>query len=91
MTSPYRCGPGWMPEWMRRLLSIRFNSACAAHDSAYQAGLVSKRESDRKFLSNMIGLAGWNPFWYLMAYVYHWAALTFGGSRYTSSREDESA
>jgi hypothetical protein len=80
-----------MPEWLRRILSVRFNPACSAHDSAYGAGLMTQEEADRKFLKDMKELAGWNPFWYLMAYLYYFAARSpFGRSRYASS-EDEGA
>jgi len=90
MESQYRCGPGWFPEWMRRILSVRFNLACAAHDSAYAAGVDSREAIDRKFLSNMLELAGWNPFWILMAYLYFAVALAFGRGQYRGAPDDHS-
>jgi len=74
-----------MPEWMRRVLSCKFNSACAAHDSAYSAGLMSREEIDRKFLKDMLILAGPNPFCVLMAYAYYLMARIGGKSRYQRS------
>ena len=84
MASKYRCGPGWFPEWLRRILSVRFNLACAAHDIAYEKDGLSKKEADQQFLSNMLELAGRSPFWILMAYVYYAVARAFGHLRYGS-------
>lgn len=87
--SPYRCGPGFFPEWVRAILSVRFNPACAAHDNSYEAGLRSREEIDEQFLDDMLVLAGWNPFWILVAYAYYAAARIGGGSRYDSYRDGE--
>ena len=88
--SKYRCGPGFFPEWLRRILSVRFNLACAAHDASYEAGGAPKEAIDRKFLSNMLQLAGWNPFWIMMVYVYYAVARLFGRCRYQERSDDHS-
>lgn len=87
MVSDARCGPGWFPEWLRRVLSTRFNLACAVHDDAYGVGALPREEIDKKFLENMLELAGWNPFWILTAYLYYAVARVFGPLRYGGSSD----
>ena len=82
MRSPCRCGPGCFPEWLRRILSVRFNSACRDHDDAYGDAVLPQKVIDKKFLADMLRLAGWNPFWILVAYFYYAVARIFGHWRY---------
>lgn len=51
------CGPGWFPKWLKRVLSKRFNGACAVHDYEYRLQEIGKWESDEKFLDAMIQMS----------------------------------
>lgn len=82
MTSPHRCGPGWMPEALRRVLSVRFNPACAQHDRDYQSGEGGRAEADARFLDHMLELADGSWWWRFLAHAYYRAARLFGASRW---------
>lgn len=56
----YHCGAWWVPKFIRRLLSIKFNESCLIHDLDYENEQISRKESDKKFLLNMIEQANGN-------------------------------
>lgn len=87
--SPHRCGPGFFPEWVRRVLSIPFNESCAAHDEAYEEGVWPQEDIDSQFLEDMLSQAGRNPFLWLLAHAYYLMARLGGHLRYQSYRDGE--
>lgn len=81
----YYCGAWWMPEWLQKILSYRFNASCKIHDLDYEAldedgkHIFSKLEADARFLSHMIRQASGSFFWEHVAWVYYRTARLFGG------------
>jgi len=53
----YHCGPFWMPEFVQRLLSCPFNTACELHDMMYKSKYVSQQEADIIFLEECLKIA----------------------------------
>jgi hypothetical protein len=69
----------WLPDWIKRILSYKFNASCRVHDLDYRApAKYTQYEADRRFLDNMLKQAGWNPFWIMMAYAYYWMTRLMG-------------
>ena len=48
------CGPYWMPKFMRKWLSGKFNASCRLHDIHYEKMNYSRREADQIFLKNCL-------------------------------------
>lgn len=76
----YYCGPSWryFPDWLRRILSYKFNESCKIHDQDYSSGKLTKEEADQKFLENMLKQAEGSSFWTSMAHAYYRATKMFG-------------
>lgn len=76
--SKSRCGPNWMPEWLRRIGSCKFNASCRVHDMDYATHKYSRDEADERFLQNMLKQADGSIFWSGIAYLYYWLARFAG-------------
>lgn len=50
----YYCGATWVPTWIRRILSFRFNASCKIHDLDYTTTRFDREEADTRFLLHMI-------------------------------------
>ena len=66
----YYCGPQWLPEWMRKIASTKFNASCKIHDLDYASQKFTRYESDMRFLTNMMKQANDSLFWEIMAMIY---------------------
>ena len=53
----YHCGPFWFPDFIKKPLSERFDSACETHDKDYELQIKSKKQADEDLLNNMLKLA----------------------------------
>lgn len=73
----YHCGPYWMPQCLKRILSFRFNYACSIHDIDYREQDKSREECDKEFLMNMLhdskGILG-----YLFAVIFFYFVRKYG-------------
>lgn len=69
--SKYYCGSVWIPGWIRRILSIRFNASCKIHDLDYESTRFDREETDTRFLLHMIRQCKGNIFWEIIATFYY--------------------
>ena len=67
----FYCGPWWMPRWLRRILSFKFNASCKVHDLDYASREFSRIEADDRFLLHMIRQAKSSLFWEIYAMSYY--------------------
>lgn len=72
------CGPYWMPSWLRKLLSSKFNASCKIHDLDYTSSKFTQKEADVRFLIHMIRQAKTSKFWRFIATLYY-LAVRIGG------------
>ena len=81
MDEKYCCGPDYLPDWLRKYLSKKFDIACLWHDYHYETKEKSRRESDDYFLEQMISLSKtrWDR---IIAYTFYYICRLFGWSRY---------
>jgi len=54
MEKKYYCGALWVPRWIRKILSIKFNASCKIHDLDYSSTRFDREEADTRFLLHMI-------------------------------------
>lgn len=73
----YHCGPFWFPEWLKRILSKKFNDACAYHDEQYEKQNLPKDYIDDVWLGMMIDRSGtkWDL---VVAYTFFSIMVIFG-------------
>jgi len=77
MSKRYHCGVNrFMPKWVRRILSYKFNEACFVHDVDHNSGMDMKL-ADRRFYEHMQEIAGTNPFLQAQALAYYTAVRIF--------------
>lgn len=74
----YHCGPWWLPRWIRRVLSVRFNASCKIHDLDYEASRFDREEADTRFLLHMIRQSRHSLGWEIMATVFYLAVRVVG-------------
>ena len=72
------CGPWYMPRFMRRFLSTRFNASCRLHDLDYHKKVMTRKEADDRFLAHMLRQADGKLVGIVSAYVYY-AMVRMGG------------
>jgi hypothetical protein len=72
------CGPYWMPSFMRRFLSSKFNASCKIHDLDYESQKFSQREADIRFITHMIKQCDGKFFWEVLAVLY-FLSVRIGG------------
>lgn len=78
------CGPTYAPKFVRRFLSCKFNIACINHDANYDEGILTRKECDEIFLSEMLEIS-FNKWDSLVAYIYYCSVRLFGYSQYNRS------
>ena len=74
----YYCGAWWTPEWVRRILSIRFNASCKVHDLDYATTRFSREEADARFLLHTIRQAKSSIFWKVVAIIFYISVRLMG-------------
>ena len=67
----YYCGAWWVPRWIRKILSIKFNASCRVHDLDYASGSFTREEVDTRFLLHMIRQSKESVFWEIMATFFY--------------------
>ncbi len=72
------CGPYWMPSFLRRILSSKFNASCKIHDLDYETTRFTRDEADARFQDHMNRQSGMNYVWRLIAFMYY-TAVRVGG------------
>lgn len=82
MSRKYYCGPCGAPEWLRRILSYKFNASCKVHDLDYGTHRFSRHDSDMRFFGNMIKQANGSLFWEIVAVIYFMTARICGGKHW---------
>jgi hypothetical protein len=65
------CGPYWMPKWLRRILSNKFNASCKIHDLDYATTRFTRDEADARFQDHMNKQAKNSLKWRLVAFIYY--------------------
>lgn len=83
----YYCGPGWAPQWVLRIFSGRFNGCCRVHDLDYASGRFTRKQSDDRFLENMLQRAGIVRWRRVLAYMYYALVRLFGRHFWVKSKE----
>lgn len=71
------CGPGWMPKFVKRRLSKKFNECCAYHDEQYNKQEAPKHYIDDRFLDLMIDRCA-NVSELVVAYVFYFFVVVLG-------------
>lgn len=83
------CGPNWMPSWIRRFFSSKFNASCRLHDWDYSPPhKYTRKEADKRFYEHMKRQSGKNPLWRLTALFYYISVRVFGKSQYGEGKKD---
>lgn len=72
------CGATWVPEPIRRILSIRFNASCKIHDLDYTTTRFDREEADTRFLMHMIRQSKNSIGWETVATLYYLAVRVLG-------------
>jgi len=72
------CGPYWMPRWIRRILSSKFNASCKIHDLDYITTRFTRDEADARFQDHMNRQAKSSLKWRFIAFCYY-IAVRVGG------------
>lgn len=67
----YYCGAWWVPKFIRKILSVRFNASCKIHDLDYMNKEITREESDVKFLLNMIRQSKGSIFFEFIATLFY--------------------
>ena len=78
MSRTYYCGPWWMPNFIRRIFSYKFNASCKIHDLDYASGEFTRLEADVRFFSHMSRQANGWLFWEMVAVLYYVMARFVG-------------
>lgn len=74
----YHCGPSWAPEWLKKILSYKFNASCKIHDLDYTTTKYTRKEADVRFLYHMMRQAEGSILWESMAILYFMIVRFFG-------------
>lgn len=90
------CGPYWMNDSLKCILSIFFNKECKIHDDDYKNANGSKYQCDLRFLKNLtIRCFTWYllpllPLTLIMALLFFFSVLTpLGQKSWDLNREAE--
>ena len=67
----YHCGSWWLPKWVRKILSVKFNASCYIHDLDYKRTRTEKEEADTRFLLNMIKQSKGSIFLEIIATIFY--------------------
>jgi len=67
----YYCGAWWVPKFIRKILSFKFNASCKIHDLDYISKDITREESDVKFLLNMIRQSNGSAFFEICATFFY--------------------
>lgn len=65
------CGPFWIPSWMRKFLSNRFNASCYIHDKDYISCKMTRLQADNRFLEHMLRQVKGKIFPTILAYCFY--------------------
>jgi hypothetical protein len=85
----YHCGYKDSPEWLRKILSIKFNASCKIHDMDYnKKSPYSKLQADLRFLEHCIRQAQDSKFWLFMAYLGFFIVRFLGDKAYKGKKLD---
>lgn len=72
------CGPYWMPSWMRKHFSKKFNASCKIHDLDYASTKFSRDQADARFHDHMNRQAEHSLYWRTIAFFYYIAVRLAG-------------
>lgn len=65
------CGPYWMPSFLRRAISSKFNASCKIHDMDYMSKKYSRSEADLRFRDHVLRQAGNSRFWRVIGRIFY--------------------
>ena len=82
------CGPYWLPKFMRRFLSSKFNASCKIHDLDYDTQKFSQQEADIRFITHMIKQCHGRFLWEVLACVFFIFVRIGGKLSWTKSKEE---
>ena len=74
----FHCGPFFMPKFMRKWLSGKFNVACWIHDKGYEKDDGKRFKYDKMFLINMVKKSN-NDRDVIYGITYYFFVRIFGG------------
>ena len=81
------CGPFWMPKFLRKWASSKFNASCRVHDFDYASDKYTQKQSDMRFLGNMIKQSEGRIFWVLVAVSFYIMVRIGGFISYKKSKK----
>ena len=67
----YYSGATWVPRWLRKIFSTRFNASCKVHDMDYTTTKFTREEADTRFLMHMIRQSKGSIFFECLATFYY--------------------
>jgi len=65
------CGPYWMPSFLRKAVSSKFNASCKIHDMDYASRQYSRSEADKRFREHSLRQAGSHKGWRILARIFY--------------------
>lgn len=91
MQTPERkdyCGPYWLPAFMRRFLSSKFNASCKIHDMDYESDKYTQQDADVRFIRNMIKQCKGRYLWEVVAVIFFLAVRAGGKISWKKAKSD---
>lgn len=83
------CGPFWMPSFMRRWMSAKFNASCKIHDLDYESQKYTQQEADMRFIRNMIKQCKGQFLWEIFACMYFLAVRAGGKISFDKAKKEK--
>ena len=90
MPTPERkdyCGPYWMPSFMRKWLSSKFNASCKIHDRDYEKG-IPQEKADFRFIQHLYRQSKGRFFWEVVACIFFLMVRAGGKISWKKAQEE---
>jgi hypothetical protein len=85
----YYCGAWWVPKFIRRILSFKFNASCKIHDLDYGSKEFDREETDKRFLCHMIRQSKNNIFYEVLAAFFYISVRLLGKLSWGKNENDK--
>ena len=81
------CGPFWMPSFLRKWASSKFNASCKIHDMDYGSPKYTQKDADSRFLYHMMKQASGSMFWIIVAFCFYLMVRAGGWISYKKTKD----
>ena len=85
----YYCGSWWVPRFIRKILSIKFDASCRIHDLDYRHKEFKREEADTRFLFHMIRQSKNSVFWEFIATAFYIFVRVLGKLSWIRNRNNK--